>query len=66
MNDYTYLTDPTKVSDSRWVHRAKRRWEAGDDLADQDTLEWRFFSGNGQAVSVYAKGYPHFATAAWR
>jgi amylosucrase len=43
MNDYTYLSDPTKVSDSRWVHRAKRRWETRDDLADQDTLEWRFF-----------------------
>jgi amylosucrase len=43
MNDYTYLTDPTKVSDRRWVHRAKRRWEARDDLADQDALEWRFF-----------------------
>jgi amylosucrase len=43
MNDYTYLTDLTKISDSRWVHRAKRRWEARDDLTDQDTLEWRFF-----------------------
>jgi len=43
VNDYTYLTDPTKINDSRWVHRAKRRWEARDDLADQDTLEWRFF-----------------------
>jgi amylosucrase len=43
LNDYTYLTDTTKVSDSRWVHRAKRRWEARDDLTDQDTLEWRFF-----------------------
>jgi amylosucrase len=44
MNDYTYLTDPTKINDSRWVHRAKRRWEARDDLTDQDTLECRFFS----------------------
>lgn len=43
MNDYTYLTDPAKINDSRWVHRAKRRWEARDDLTDQDTLEWRFF-----------------------
>lgn len=43
LNDYTYLTDPTKIDDSRWVHRAKRRWEARDDLSDQDTLEWRFF-----------------------
>ena len=43
INDYTYLTDPTKINDSRWVHRAKRRWEARDDLSDQNTLEWRFF-----------------------
>ena len=43
LNDYTYLTDPTKVSDSRWVHRSRRRWEAREDLTDQDTLEWRFF-----------------------
>ena len=43
MNDYTYLTDPAKINDSRWVHRAKRRWEARDDLADQVRLEWRFF-----------------------
>jgi glycosidase len=37
------MSDPTKINDSRWVHRAKRRWEARDDLTDQDTLEWRFF-----------------------
>ena len=43
LNDYTYLTDPTKAEDSRWIHRAKRRWEAHEDFADQDTLEWRFF-----------------------
>jgi amylosucrase len=43
LNDYTYLTDPVKAADSRWVHRSKKRWEARDDLADQDTLEWRFF-----------------------
>lgn len=43
LNDYTYLTDPAKSNDSRWVHRSKKRWEARDDLSDQDTLEWRFF-----------------------
>lgn len=43
MNDYTYVTDPKRVNDSRWVHRARRRWEAHEDLADQNTLEWRFF-----------------------
>jgi len=43
LNDYTFLSDPTKVNDSRWVHRSRKRWAAADDLADQDTLEWRFF-----------------------
>lgn len=43
INDYTYLTDPKKLNDSRWVHRCRKRWEAKEDLADQDTIEWRFF-----------------------
>ncbi len=43
LNDYTFLTDPLKVNDSRWVHRSKKRWALGDDLTDTDTLEWRFF-----------------------
>jgi amylosucrase len=43
LNDYTYLSDPTKAADSRWVHRSRKRWAAREDLADQDTLEWRFF-----------------------
>ncbi len=43
LNDYTYLSDPTKVNDSRWVHRSKKRWKAADDLTDTDTIEWRFY-----------------------
>jgi amylosucrase len=43
INDYTYLHDPRKMTDSRWVHRCRRRWEAREDLADVDTIEWRFF-----------------------
>jgi amylosucrase len=43
LNDYTYLSDPGKAGDSRWVHRSRKRWEAREDLTDQDTLEWRFF-----------------------
>ena len=43
LNDYTFLSDPTKVNDSRWVHRSKKQWSAADDLTDTDTLEWRFF-----------------------
>jgi amylosucrase len=43
LNDYTYLTDPMKANDSRWIHRSRKRWEAREDLTEQDTLEWRFF-----------------------
>ena len=43
LNDYTFLTDPTKISDSRWVHRSRTHWRAAEDLANKDTLEWRFF-----------------------
>ncbi len=43
LNDYTFLSDPSRANDSRWVHRSKRRWEAAEDLTDTDTLEWRFF-----------------------
>ena len=43
LNDYTFLSDPRKVNDSRWVHRSRKRWEAAEDLTDTDTLEWRFF-----------------------
>ena len=43
LNDYTFLSDPLKANDSRWVHRSRKRWEAGQDLAHTDTLQWRFF-----------------------
>jgi amylosucrase len=44
LNDYTFLSDPAKAVDSRWVHRSRRRWEAREDLMNADTLEWRFFN----------------------
>ena len=44
LNDYTFLSDPTKVNDSRWVHRSRKKWHAHDDLTDTNTLEWRFFA----------------------
>ncbi len=44
LNDYTFLSEPSKVNDSRWVHRARKKWHVHDDLADGSTLEWKFFS----------------------
>ncbi|MCF8069756.1 MAG: amylosucrase [Desulfobacterales bacterium] len=44
INDYTYLDDPLKINDSRWIHRSKMNWDKHKDLADQDTIEWHFFN----------------------
>jgi amylosucrase len=59
LNDYTFLDDPTKASDSRWVHRSRRRWEARDDLTDADTLTWRFFSEMVRLIGL-RKNLPAF------
>lgn len=44
LNDYTFLSDPAKSKDSRWVHRSRKKWHDRDDLTDTSTLEWKFFS----------------------
>jgi amylosucrase len=46
LNDYTYLSDPGKASDSRWVHRSRQRWQnpMRNDLADGEAIQWRFFN----------------------
>lgn len=59
LNDYTYLSDPRHAGDSRWVHRSKKRWEAGNDLTDADTLEWRFFHEMVKLVTL-RKQHPAF------
>ena len=44
LNDYTYLSDPAKAGDSRWVHRSRQRWESNKDRSDSEALEWRFYN----------------------
>ena len=46
LNDYTYLSDARKASDSRWVHRSRQRWESANrqGMTDADAIQWRFFN----------------------
>ena len=60
LNDYTFLDDPAKAGDSRWVHRSRRRWETRDDLTDADTLQWRFFSEMVRLIGL-RKNLPAFS-----
>jgi amylosucrase len=52
LNDYTYLSDPAKVGDSRWVHRSRKKWHIQRDFADPAALEWRFFNGLKQMIEL--------------
>ena len=42
-NDYSYVGDPAKAADSRWVHRPAIDWAALDRRADPQTIEGRIF-----------------------
>jgi len=45
LNDYTYEQDPEKNGDTRWVHRAKFKWEQAERRLQADTPEGRVYAG---------------------
>ena len=55
LNDYSYILDPDKVHDSRWVHRPRTDWKKMDQRFASDTLEGRVFSGLNNLID-FRKG----------
>ena len=45
VNDYTYKTDPHKVTDSRYIHRGVFNWDLEENIDDPSTVEGKIFSG---------------------
>lgn len=43
VNDYSYVTDPAKADDSRWVHRPERNQVGMDQRHDPATVPGRIF-----------------------
>jgi glycosidase len=43
LNDYSYRSVPTKIADSRWVHRTVFDWARAERRFDGQTLEGRVF-----------------------
>lgn len=43
LNDYSYLLDPLKASDNRWVHRPPMSWAKAARIHEQGTPEERIF-----------------------
>lgn len=44
-NDRTYLDDPVRADDNRWMHRPPMDWEAAGRRHDASTFEGRVFAG---------------------
>lgn len=54
-NDYSYLNDPGKVYDNRWMHRPVIDWEKNRKIDAAGTIEQRMFSGTQQLITIRKK-----------
>lgn len=59
-NDDSFLSDPTKADDNRWVHRPRIDWERAKARHQLGTPEQRIFDGLKRLIAV-RKGTPAFA-----
>ena len=60
LNDYSYVEDPAKTGDSRWVHRPRIDWAQMARRSDPATLEGRIFGGMQHLIQL-RKATPAFA-----
>ncbi len=63
VNDYSYLDDPNKAGDSRYIHRGKFRWDIAENIHDLSTPEGQVFCGLN-ALNALRKTNPAFSAAA--
>ena len=54
-NDYSYLTDPAKSYDNRWMHRPLINWNKNDKINTAGTVEERIFSATQKLNSIRKK-----------
>jgi len=51
-NDYSYLSDPGKSYDNRWMHRPVINWEKNKKIDTPGTVEQRVFSATQRLISI--------------
>lgn len=54
-NDYTYLQDPGKSYDNRWMHRPIMNWEHNEKRNHPGTIEHRIFNETKKIISIRRK-----------
>lgn len=52
INDYTYLNDPGKSYDNRWMHRPLIDWEKNERVNEPGTVEQKVFSGTQKLIQL--------------
>jgi amylosucrase len=52
LNDYSYVDDPAKAGDSRWVHRPATDWARMERRHDPATLEGRIYARLRHLIQV--------------
>jgi len=52
LNDFSYLDDPHKTGDSRWVHRPVIDWEKAGNRNISGTVEYKIFSALKRMIAV--------------
>ncbi len=51
-NDYSYLQDPGKSYDNRWMHRPVMNWERNEKRKDVDSFEHRIFNDTKKLIAT--------------
>lgn len=51
-NDYSYLNDPGKSYDNRWMHRPVIDWDKNKKRNETGTIEQKVFSGTRKLIEV--------------
>ncbi len=54
-NDYSYLNDPGKSYDNRWMHRPVIDWEKNKNIEVPGTLEHRIFNSTQRLIAIRKK-----------
>ena len=54
-NDYSYLEEPGKSYDNRWMHRPVINWEKNKKINKKGSVEQRIFSGTRQLIALRKK-----------
>ncbi len=63
LNDYSYVNDPAKANDTRWVNRPAKDWKKDTDITEtSDTPQGRVFDQICHLIQL-RKQYPVFASS---